>query len=141
MKPVTRKIIEDFEISSVGHDFMGYPPQTPLTTPTLRTPDILTYHHLLIPRREGGPYSYWNGVVLYSTPHAYLHLIEALSPDLFAYITSEMFDMKAARFLDPRNIQNIDEILQEFEYTHRDYRSQKTKRRVLKPEYLNRPHP
>lgn len=140
MKPVTRKIMEDFEISSVGYDFMGYPPQTPSLQNTLVHADIPTFHHLLIPARNGGPYAYWNGVILYTTPHEYLHLIEALSPLSFSYLTSEMQDMKVKRTLDPRNIARIDEILQEFEYTHKDYRSSKTRKRVLKPQYFNRTH-
>lgn len=141
LKALTRKIIDDFRISSVGYDFMGYSPQKPSLENTLTHPDILCYHHLLIPRRNGGPYAYWNGAILYTTPHEYLHLIEALSPSLFHHITSEMQDMKVKRFLDPRNLAVIDEILSEFEYTHADYRSQKTRKRVLKPQYLNRNHP
>lgn len=137
MKEVTRRLINDFEISSVGYDFMGYLPQTPKTTPTLIHPDIPTYHHLLIPRRLGGPYSYENGVILYSTPHQYLHVIEALSPTYFNYITSEMQDMKVKRFLDPENLHNIDDILLDFEHKFSDYRTKK-RTLVLKPEYLNR---
>lgn len=132
--------MEDFEISSVGYDFMGYPPQKPSLDNTLTHPDIPTFHHLLVPARNGGPYSYWNGVILYTTPHEYLHLIEALDPSTFSYLTSEMQDMKVKRTLDPRNLALIDEILQEFEYTHADYRSAKTRKRVLKPQYFNRTH-
>lgn len=138
MKPLTRKIMKDFEISSVGYDFMGYPPQSPSLENTLTHPDIPTFHHLLIPHRDGGPFTYWNGCILYTTPHEYLHLIEALSPRTFARITSEMQDMKVKRTLSPTNLALIDEILQEFEYTYRDYRSSKTRKRVLKPQYFNR---
>lgn len=136
MKEVTRTLIKDFNIPALGYDFMGYPPQKPPTTPH---PDLLTYHHLLIPRRLGGPYSYDNGVILYTTPHAYLHVIESLAPTYFNYITSEMFDMKVKQYLDPQNLQNIDLILQDFEATFSTYRTKK-RTLLLKPEYLNRKH-
>ena len=134
MKEVTRSLFSDFRIRELGYDFMGYSPQKP---PYVPHPDIPTYHHLLIPRRFGSPYSYENGVILYTTPHAYLHVIEALSPEHFYYITSEMQDMKVKQYLDPHNIQNIDDILQDFETTFSDYRTKK-RTKVLKPEYLNR---
>lgn len=136
MKEVTRNLIEDFNIKQLGFDFMGYPPQKP---PYVRRPDLLTYHHLLVPRRNGGEDTYENGVILYTTPHRYLHLIEALDPDSFSYLTSEMFDMKIKQRLDTVNLHYIDLILREFEDKYATYRTQKHKK-VLKPEYLNRKH-
>ena len=130
MKDVTRSLIHDFQILELGYDFMGYPPQSK---------DLLTYHHLLIPRRYGGPYSYQNGVILYSTPHSYLHVIESISPSHFYYLTAEMFDMKTSSFLNPSNLHNIDEILTDFETTYSTYRTSKNKVLIKQP-YLNRRH-
>jgi len=130
MKDVTFQLIHDFRILELGYDFMGYPHQSK---------DLLTYHHLLIPRRYGGQYSYENGVILYSTPHSYLHVIESISPSHFHYLTAEMFDMKIAHHLSPSHLHNIDQILTDFETTYHDHRTSK-KKVLIKEPYLNRRH-
>lgn len=128
MKEITKILINDFKIKELGHDFMGY---------SLQKGDIYTFHHLIVPKRHGGPYAYWNGAILCSTPHQYLHTIEAVDNKYFGYITSEMLDMKAKGFLDEDNLREIDNILSEFEWNYRDYYTRKGKR-VLRPEYLHR---
>jgi len=130
MKDVTSRLIHDFQILELGYDFMGYPPQSK---------DLLTYHHLLIPKRYGGPYSYQNGVILYTTPHSYLHVIESISPQHFHYLTAEMFDMKCAQTLHLSNLHNIDQILTDFETRYSDHRTSKNKVLIKEP-YLNRKH-
>lgn len=104
---------------------------------SLQKKDIYTFHHLLVPNRQGGPCLYWNGVVLCSTPHQYLHTLEAVDYKYFAYITSEMQDMKVKGFLDEDNLREIDNILCEFEWNYQDYYTRKGKK-VLRPEYLRR---
>lgn len=130
MKEVTHLLINDFKIRSLNHDFMGY---------SLQKGDIYTFHHLLIPARNGGPYSYNNGVVLTSTSHQYLHTIEAVKYRYFAYLTSEMQEMKLKGLLSPENLRNIDEILQEFEFIYSDAYTRKGKKLIRTP-YLNRKH-
>lgn len=100
----------------LGHDFMGY---------SLQKGDMYTFHHLIVPARNGGPYSYWNGVMLFTTPHQYLHAIENVDHKYFDYISSEMQDMKVKGFLDGKNLQEINDILCEFEWRYRHYHTNK----------------
>lgn len=128
LKEVTKLLINDFKIKELGHDFMGY---------SLQKGDIYTFHHLLVPNRQGGPYAYWNGVVLFSTPHQYLHAIEAIEHKYFEYLTSEMQDMKVKGYLDDANLREIEAILSEFEWKYKNHYTKKRKK-VLRPEYLHR---
>ena len=129
MKEVTKLMIDDFKIKELGYDFMGY---------KLQKGDIYTFHHLIIPNREGGPMSRENGAILCGkTSHPYLHLIEAKSYDLFCYITSEMIDMNIKGFLDTTNLKEISELLKEFESKHINDLTKKRKI-LIKNEYLRR---
>lgn len=128
MKEVTKLMINEFKIKQLGYDFMGY---------SLQRGDIYTFHHLIIPNRNGGPYARWNGAVLFSTPHQYLHLIEAKDYDMFSYLTSEMIDMNIKGFLDSSNLRKIDDILTLFEREHCSARSKKGKL-LIKEEYTRR---
>ena len=121
-------MINEFKLNELGHDFMGY---------SLQKGDIYTFHHLIVPNRQGGPYARWNGAILYSTPHQYLHVIEATDYRYFGYLTSEMIDMNQKGFIDIDNILEINDILCEFEYKYRNRRSKKGKR-LIKDAYLNR---
>ena len=128
MKEVTKLMINEFKLKELGHDFMGY---------SLQKGDIYTFHHLIVPNRQGGPYARWNGAILYSTPHQYLHVIEATDYKYFSYLTSEMIDMNQKGFIDIDNILEINDILCEFEHKYRNRRSKKGKR-LIKDAYLNR---
>ena len=121
-------MINEFKLKELGHDFMGY---------SLQKGDIYTFHHLIVPNRQGGPYTRWNGAILYSTPHQYLHVIEATDYKYFSYLTSEMIDMNQKGFIDIDNILEINDILCEFEHKYRNRRSKKGKR-LIKDAYLNR---
>mgnify|MGYP003290895267 CR=1 FL=1 len=88
MKQVTQLMINEFKIKQLGYDFMGY---------NLQKGDIYTFHHLIVPNRNGGPYARWNGAILFSTPHQYLHVIEAKDYDMFCYLTSEVYTLKNFR--------------------------------------------
>lgn len=128
MRNVTKELIDEFKIKRLGYDFMGYEKQ--------RGDDYM-FHHLLIPNRFGGPYEYWNGVVLFTTPHRYLHVIEAWDEKRFNYLTSEMQDMKVKGYLDNFNLNNINDLLSEFEYINRNKYTSKGKK-LIKSQYLNR---
>ena len=128
LKEVTKLMINEFKIQELGHDFMGY---------SLQKGDIYTFHHLIVPNRNGGPYARWNGAILFSTPHQYLHMIEQVDYKYFAYITSEMIDMNIKGILDERNVEAVHDILCEFEHKYRDRYSKKGKR-LIKDQYLNR---
>lgn len=110
MRRITRFMVNEFKIKELGYDFMGY---------HLNEGDIHTFHHLIIPNRENGPYDRWNGAILCgNTAHPYLHKIEEVDYDIFAALTSEMLDMNFKGQLDPCNIRKIDDILRIFEREH-----------------------
>ena len=110
VRSITRFMVNEFKIKEMGYDFMGY---------HLNEGDIYTFHHLIIPNRENGPYHRWNGAILCgSTSHPYLHKIEEVDYDMFAAITSEMVDINFKGYLDPTNIKNIDDVLRTFEREH-----------------------
>lgn len=129
MKEVTKLMIREFEIKRLNYDFMGY---------TLEKNDIYTFHHLIVPNREGGPYARWNGAILCGkSSHPYLHVIEAKDYDIFSYITSEMIDENMKGYLDTRNIMEIHNLLDKFEREHCSDRTRKGKV-LIKEEYTRR---
>lgn len=129
MKEVTKLMIRDYKIKQLGYDFMGY---------HLNKGDIYTFHHLIIPNREGGKVERWNGAILCGkSSHPYLHLIEAKDYDMFCYITSEMIDQNIKGYLDIDNLRKINDILCQFEREHCSDRGKKGKF-LIKEEYTRR---
>lgn len=129
MREVTKLMINEFKIKQLGYDFMGY---------SLQRGDIYTFHHLIIPNRNGGPYAKWNGAILCGrTSHPYLHLIEAKDYDMFCYLTSEMIDMNIKGYLDIKNLRNIDDALTQFEREYSGARTRKGKV-LIKEAYTRR---
>jgi hypothetical protein len=128
VKEVTKLMINEFKLRELGFDFMGY---------HLQKGDIYTFHHLIIPNRNGGPYARWNGAILFSTPHSYLHVVENKDYDVFSYVTSEMIDMNIKGYLDPQNIRAIDDALRSFEREYSGARTRKGKV-LIKEEYTRR---
>lgn len=121
-------MIKEFKIYELGFDFMGY---------HLNKNDVLTYHHLIVPKRNNGAMSRANGSIIQRIPHDYLHLIQNLDNDMFCYITSEMIDMNIKGFLDSCNIRNINDVLCQFEREHCSDRNSKGKL-LIKDEYTRR---
>jgi len=104
---ITRLMISKFELTDI--DFMGY---------TFDRKSA-SYHHLIIPRRLGGPKTIDNGAVLNGkTSHPYLHLIEGRDYEIFCLITSEMIDQNLKRKIDYENLKRIDGLLKYFEKEH-----------------------
>ena len=129
MKQVTKLMINEFKIKQLGYDFMGY---------RLQKGDIYTFHHLIIPRRNGGKTVRENGAILCgNTSHSYLHLIEAKDYDIYKYITIEMLDMNLKGYLDLKNIININRLLLYFEKEYGEVRGSKGKL-LIKETYRER---
>ena len=126
MKEITRLMVNEFKIMEIGCDFMGY---------KLNKNDMLTYHHLIIPRRNGGKITRQNGAIIQRVPHDYLHLIERVDYKTFCYLTSEMIDINIKGFLDKSNLMNIRELLEEFEEKNM-HKSSKKGKILIKKEYL-----
>lgn len=129
-------MIKEFKIKQLGYDMMGYPEQTK---------DLITFHHLIVAHRNckklglGEGYVRWNGAILYTTPHEYLHLIEAKDYELFMAITSELIDENIKGFIDQQNLRYIDDCLTYFERNHCSDRGKKGKP-LIKDAYLQRNH-
>ena len=127
MKPVVKEMIKNYHIKHV--DFMGYKKDKH---------DYFSFHHLIVPARNGGKYIDWNGAVLCAhTSHPYLHVIENFDNDLFVYITHLILDEKALGRLDLKTLKKIDMVLKGFEqeYQGKCYGS---KKKIIKPEYTKR---
>lgn len=128
MKEITKSMIKEFKLRELGFDFMGY---------KLQKGDIYTFHHLIVPNREGGPYARWNGAILFSTPHQYLHVIESKDNDRFYYISSELIDINIKGCVDIENIRAIDDVLCSFECEYCGSTTSKGKN-LIKEEYTHR---
>lgn len=128
MKEVTRVMLELYRLKELGYDFMGYEPNGN---------GIISYHHLIIPKRHGGKATIQNGALIYRVPHDYLHTIERYDLDMFGTISSEMVDMNIKGYLDMENIEYIDDVLCCFE---REYSGKTTRKghEIIKPEYTRR---
>lgn len=112
MKKPGINLIKKFHIQDENLDFMGYEP---------KEDEILTFHHLIIPSCEKGPYEECNSVILCgSTSHPYLHIIERTDYDMFLDITSEMLDELIKGYLDRENLLRIRDILNSFEKEYLD---------------------
>lgn len=129
MKEVTRLMINEYKLKQLKFDFMGY---------TFDRTESLSFHHLIVPRRHGGPMTKQNGAILrQNTSHDYLHRIEGIDFDMFCAITSEMLDENIKGYLDIKNLKKIRDILLCFE---REYSGTTTKKgkKIIKPEYIER---
>ena len=133
MREVTKLMIKDFRIMKLGYDFMGY---------QVKRKESLSYHHLIVPRRLCGQkglgegYLVWNGAILVqSSSHDYLHVVESRDYDRFLAITSEMIDENIKGHLDIDNLRRIADILRSFEKEYCSARTKKGKM-LIKEEFI-----
>ena len=120
-------MIEEYNIKDV--DFMGY---------KKGSKDYYSFHHLIIPARDGGRYVEWNGAVLCAhTSHPYLHTVENFDYELFSYITNLIIDEKVLGRLDLNTLKKIDVVLKGFEVEYQG-KCYKSKKKIIKPEYTIR---
>ena len=128
MKSITSDMIRIYKLKQCGYDFMGY----------RFSNKQASFHHLLIPKRNGGPETIQNGAVLMrDTGHDYIHRIEMVDYEIFCELTSEMEDENIKGFLDPKNIARINEILEYFEREHCGDRTGKG-HPLIKEEYVRK---
>ncbi len=105
---------------------------------SLQKDDIYTYHHLIIPNRDGGKVTRENGAILCGkTSHPYLHLIEAKDYELFQAITLKMIEENKQGYLDAQSMRFIDDCLTYFEREHCSDRNRKGKI-LIKEQYTRR---
>lgn len=134
MKPITRLMIKEYNLKKLGYDFMGF---------RFKRPEELSFHHLIIPRREcrgieAEGFVKWNGAILVQrTSHEYLHTIERYDRDRFEYITERMKLINENGQLDMDNLERIEMALRVFEREYRDF-TNKDGKVLIKDIYFNR---
>lgn len=129
MKEITKLMIYEYNIKKLKYDFLGY---------TFKLDKELSFHHLIIPNRQGGPVAKWNGSVLVQkTSHDYLHRIESKDLEIFSLITSEMIDENIKGKIDIQNLKKIRDLLEYFEREHCSDRTNKG-HPLIKEEYIKR---
>ena len=107
MLHITRTMITIFNINDT--DFMGYSVDK----------TNASFHHLIVPRRNGGAKAISNGAILNkNTSHSYLHIIESKDYDVFYRITKEMMKENKLGAIDLACLRVIDDILTLFEREH-----------------------
>lgn len=128
MKSVTAEMIRMYQLKKWGCDFAGF---------YFSNINQLSYHHLIIAKRNGGPETIQNGAILNGkTSHPYLHVIEAKDPEIFYLITSEMIDENLKGKLDIENLKRIRDLLLYFEKEH-EHDTTKKGKKLIKWEYKN----
>lgn len=128
MKEITKIMYKKYMLNKLRYDFMGF---------RFNRPMDLSYHHMIVPKRDGGEMSEENGAILVQrTSHDYLHTVERYDYDRFFRITEEMIKENRQGYLDMDNIRVINDVLDSFE---REYRGKYTKKgnKIVKPEYIN----
>lgn len=130
MKNITVTMINMYKINKLGFDFMGY---------KFDTKNQLSYHHLIIPKRNNGPETIQNGAILTQSQivssHDYLHVIERIDPEIFYKITSEMIDENIKGKLDIQNLRAIHDMLRYFEREH-DHDTTKKGKLLIKRSFV-----
>lgn len=136
MKEITKQMIKDFNMKKLGYDWCGY---------EFQRPEQLSFHHLIIPRRNckkfhvpNDGYVYWNGAILrQNTSHDYLHLIERYDYDRFLAVSSELIDINMQRQILYKQLCYINDILDSFEREYSGERNSKG-HEIIKEEYTRR---
>ena len=135
MIDITKLMIIKYKLLELKYDFMGY---------EFKKEKDLTFHHLIVPKRiciaqnipELG-YLDWNCALLQKDAHNYAHIVERYDRDMFNALTLQMIDENLKGYLDIKNLQAIDDILNQFE---KEYCGARTKHGdpLIKEEYTRR---
>ena len=127
MKEITREMIKTFKLNKLGYDQMGY---------TFNNTKQLSYHHMIIANKDGGPMTFENGAILVQkTSHDYFHIINLVDPEIFYLITSELIDENIKRKVDIENLKKIRDLLLYFEREH-DHDYTKKGHLLIRREYV-----
>lgn len=135
MRDITKLMIAKYKLLELKYDFMGY---------DFNKEKDITFHHLIVPKRicivqnipELG-YLDWNCALLQKDAHNYAHIVERYDRDMFNALTLQMIDENLKGYLDIKNLQAIDDILNQFE---KEYCGARTKHGdpLIKEEYTRR---
>lgn len=126
-KQIKSEMIKIYKINKLGFDFAGY---------TFNNKNELSYHHTIIPKRDGGLSTFENGSILnQQTSHDYLHYIELYDEEIFNLITKQLIEENLNQKIDIQNLRRIRDLLIYFEKEHCSTRTKKGKL-LIKEDYL-----
>lgn len=109
MEKIRNLMINMWKMKNI--DWMGY---------ELTEDDFFSYHHLIIPKSNGGVRDIWNGAILNrKSSHDYLHVIEKIDYDMFFFLTSELININFQKHMPTeKQLKHIDILLKQFEKEH-----------------------
>ena len=125
MSRLRERLYKDYNLESLGYDFMGYEFES--------KKDLSTHH--IIPRHTGGKTKKENLCILNRfTSHNYIHLIEDYDYKTFLQISKLLLEEVNDRQINMEQIARINELLDFFEHKFRDEES-RSGELLIKPEY------
>lgn len=111
MSKLREKLYKQYDLENLGYDFLGY---------TFNSKKELSTHHI-IPKHNGGQTKKNNLCVLNRyTSHNYIHLIEDYDYKTFLNISRCLMEQVKLGKVSIGEINIIYELLQEFEFKHKD---------------------
>jgi len=125
MSRLRERLYKEYNLEELGYDFLGY---------TFESKKELSTHHI-IPRHSGGQTKKSNLCILNRfTSHNYIHLIEDYDYKTFLKISKCLMEQVKLGKISIGEINNIYELLIDFEYKHRNTES-RTGDVLIKEEY------
>lgn len=125
MSRLRERLYKDYDLENLGYDFLGY---------TFESKKELSTHHI-IPKHSGGQTKKNNLCVLNRfTSHNYIHLIEDYDYKTFLNISRCLMEQVKLGKVSIGEINIIYELLQEFEFKHKDLEDRNGDL-LIKPEY------
>lgn len=111
MSRLREKLYKEYDLEKLGYDFMGY---------EFSSKKELSTHHI-IPKHSGGQTKKSNLCILNRyTSHNYIHLIEEYDYKAFLNISRCLMEQVKLGKVSIGEINIIYELLQEFEFKHKD---------------------
>ena len=96
MQDITKLMVNKYRLKKLRYDFMGY---------FFVSPTELSYHHLIVEKKDGGEETVENGVILVrKTSHDYIHIIKAFDLNIFKKITEELIKENRSGKIDMENL-------------------------------------
>ena len=121
MKNIVHLMINKYNLDKFGLDFMGY---------KIKDSKNLSYHHLIIRKKNGGKETIENGAILTKISHKYLHFIEQTNYQIFKKITEQLILENKCGELKLEYLYEINNFLNDFE-------SQNKVQDIYKKRFLN----
>lgn len=128
MSRLRERLYKDYNLETLGYDFMGY---------EFSTKKELSTHHVL-PRHSGGKTKKDNLCILNRyTSHNYIHLIEDTDYKVFLEVSKYLLEEIKKGEISPDQLLRINDALEFFEFKFRDEEDRHGER-LIKPEYKSK---